>query len=172
MRRLTLRLAVALLTFNLGLSAVSLLMVTRRRAPQLISVEENQPVRVARAEKRTYEQRMQASGYAGKYRACFGVFSSSDGMNFSSTNIYFRSHARAERELRKTLRTASEIIKRELILDREGRRSGQRVVAVFAPEKGVHVAAAKVIWTDDSDFGYIHSSSLHNILEYEKDHRR
>jgi len=172
MRRLTLRLAVALLTFTIGMTAASLWIVSRRPNPKIISVVESQPIPSADEKKRTYEYEMQASGYSGSNRACFGAFSSSDGMKFSSTNIYFSSPKRANRELEKTLRDVSEIIKREPILNREGRKIGQRVVAMFVPYKGSSKASAKVIWAEGADFGYIGSSSLQNILEYEKDHQR
>ncbi len=172
MRRLILRLAVALLTFIIGMTAASLWNMSRRLNPKIISVVESQPAPSADEKKRTYEYGMQASGYSGNYRACFGAFSSSDGMKFSSTNIYFGSPKRANRELQKTLIDASEIIKRETILDREGRKIGQRVVAMFAPYNDSSVASAKVIWAEGSNFGYIDSSSLRNIIEYEKDHQR
>jgi hypothetical protein len=46
------------------------------------------------------------------------------------------------------------------------------VIATFAPYKGSSAVSAKLLWTEGADFGYISSSSLQNILEYEKDHRR
>lgn len=174
MRFLILRLAVAALAFIIGVTAVaSFGFVPRRRAdPATIYLAESRPASPAAEEKRTYEYEMQASGYAGKYRACFGALSSSDGMKFDSTNIYFHSPQRAQRELRKNLKAAVEVIRREAVFDRQGRRVGEKVIAAFAPVEGASAVSAKLLWAEDSDFGYIGSDSLPNILEYEKDHRR
>lgn len=173
MRCLTLRLAVALLTFIIGITAAFLWVESRRYPePKTISVEESKSAPPADEKKRTYEHEMQASGYSGSYRACFGALSSTDGMKFSSTNIYFGSPKRANRELQKNLKQAVEVIKREPTFDKQGGRVGEKVIATFAPYEGSSAVSAKLLWTEGADFGYIISSSLQNILEYEKDHQR
>lgn len=172
MRRFTFRFAVAFLTFAVGVAAVSLWLISRRPNPTLKSAAENQPALLRPEKKRTYEWGIRASGTSGKYRACFGSFSSSDGMKFSSTNIYFDSAKRADRELRARLKEAAEIVKREPVFDNSGHKVGEQVVATFAPVKDSPVASAALIRVEGSDFVSIESSSLQNILEYEKDHQR
>jgi len=88
MRRFMFRFVIAFLTFTVGVVAASLWLIPRRPNLQPKSVAENQSTPLVTEKKRTYEWGIQASGYSGKYRACFGSFSSSDGMKFSSTNIY------------------------------------------------------------------------------------
>jgi hypothetical protein len=172
MRRFTLRFAIAFLTFTVGVAAASLWPISRRPKLQPTPVVENQPTSLVAEKKRTYEWGMQASGRSGKYRACFGSFSSSDGMKFSSTNIYFGSPKRANREFQKRLKNAIEVIKREPILDASGHKVGELAVATFAPHEGSSVASAALIRAEGADFVSIESSSLQNILEYEKDHQR
>ena len=172
MRRFTFRFAIALLTFTVGVTAASLWLISHRPNLQSKPVVESQPTLLVAEKKRTYEWGIQASGYSGKYRACFGSFSSSDGMKFSSTNIYFDSSKRAYRELKMRLKEATEIVKREPILNASGHKIGERVVATFAPDKDSLVASAALIRVEGSDFVSIESSSLQNILGYEKDHQR
>ena len=172
MRRFMFRFVIAFITFTVGVAAASLWLISRRPNLQPKSAAENQSTPLVAEKKRTYEWGIQASGYSGKYRACFGSFSSSDGMKFSSTNIYFNSSKRSYRELQMSLKKAIEIIKREPILNASGHKIGERVVASFTPYKDSPVASAALIRAEGSDFVSIESSSLQNILEYEKDHQR
>jgi len=171
MRCLSIRLLVALLTFTLGVVVASLWLIPRRH-PKVMSKMEIPAALAPVEKKRTYEPRMHASGYAGNYRACWSVVNSSDGMNFSLTRVSYSSPKRAYRELQKNLKQAIEVIKRETTLDKRGRQIEEQVVATFAPYKGSSVVSAKLLWVEGSDFGYVDSSSLENILEYEKDHGR
>ncbi len=171
MRRFMFRLAIAFLTFTVGVAAASFWFLSRRPNSKPKSVVESQSTPSIAEKKRTYQWGLQASGYSGKYRACFGAFSSSDGMKFSSTNISFGSSKRAYRELQMRLKKAIEIVKREPILDTSGHKIGERVVATFTPYKDSSVASAALIRAEGSDFVSIESSSLQNILEYEKDHQ-
>jgi hypothetical protein len=172
MRRFTFPLAIAFLTFAIGVAAASLWLLSRRPNPTLKSAAENRPAPIMPEKKRTYEWWTQASGASGKYRACFGSFSSSDGMKFSSTNIYFDSSKRAYRELQVRLRKALEIVRREPVLDKSGNKVGEQVVATFVPYSDSPVASAALILVEGTDFVSIESASLQNILEYEKDHQR
>ena len=121
--------------------------------------------------KRTYKSRMHASGLAGRHEACFGHFSSSDGMNFSSTNIYFDSPKQAQRELQKRLKTALDILSREESLDETGHVVGEQVVATFPTYGDASTPSAQLLFTKGADFVSISSSSLRNITEYKKDHK-
>ena len=172
MRRLSARLLVALLTFTIGVLAASLWLASLRSTPEVISVMESPPASAPVEQKRTYEPGAHASGRAGSYRACWSVVSSSDGMSFSRTSIYYNSPKRALRELQKYLKQAIEVVKREPTFDGQGRQLSEQVVATFAPHEGSSVPSAKLLWVEGSDFGYVGSASLQNILEYEKDHKR
>ena len=119
--------------------------------------------------KRTYGSPIQVPGRVGKYTACFGRFSSSDGMNFKSTNISFESPKRAQRELQKRLKKAHDIVSREDLVDITGRVVGEKVVATFPHDKKVDGPTAELIFVSDSEFISVASSSLHHIIEYKKD---
>ena len=172
MYRLTFRLAIAILTFTIGVVATFQWLIFRPLSPATISVEQNQLLAVQIERRRNYESGMHASGFAGRYRACFGTVTSSDGMSFSWTRISYNSSARARRELQRRLNRAVEIVKREPVFGEAGRQVGEQVVATFVPYRGASVVSAELIWTDGSTFGYVESSSLQNILKYEKDHQR
>jgi hypothetical protein len=132
--------------------------------------EENLPPKPAAAkQERKYEM-----GAAGKAiskdgtPASFSSWYTSDGMSFSRWSEYPDSPKRANRELQRTLRKAVEIIKREPLLNEAGHQVGEKIIATFPP-KYAYYGAATLLWTDGSTFGYVGSSSLQNILEYEKD---
>ena len=122
-------------------------------------------------DKRTYEFEVQALHEYGNHKACSRYYVSSDGMAFSSTTVFCGSPKVASRQLTKKLNKAVQVLSREQFFDEEGRRIGLKVVATFAPWSGSPTDSAEILWTRSSDFGFVQSSSLHNILEYRKDHR-
>ena len=105
---------------------------------------------------------------ADGHEACFGSFSSSDGMSFSQDSEFYDSPKQAKTELLRRLRRAVKIIKREPILDEQGRAKGEKVIATFSPSDDSN-GVAEILWTDGGRFTYIRGTSLQNILEYEKD---
>ena len=119
--------------------------------------------------KRTYLSLMHASGRAGKYRACFGGFRSSDGMTFSTRDIYFDSSRHARLELQRRLKKAIEIVSREPLLDANGRLVGEEAVATFLPYDKGSMVSAELIVVKGTHFNSIGSSSLHNVTEYKRD---
>ena len=159
------------LTFGAGVGLSSLRTAIFRQSPPPVLTSQVRPAAVAATAdvKRTYQSRMHASGRAGKHDACFGHFSSSDGMNFSSTDIYFDSPKQAQRELQKSLRTALEILSREKSLDESGQVVSEQIVATFAPYRDASTPSAQLLFTKGSHFMSISSSSLRNITEYKKD---
>ena len=161
----------AALTFGAGVGLSSLrTAIFRESPPRVLRFQVRPTALAATAEvKRTYQSQMHASGRAGRHEACFGHFSSSDGMNFSSTNIYFDSPKQAQRELQKRLKTALEILSREKSLDETGQVVGEQVVATFPPYRDGSTPSAQLLFTKGSDFVSISSSSLRNITEYTKD---
>ncbi|HKO97433.1 MAG TPA: hypothetical protein VJU86_10595 [Pyrinomonadaceae bacterium] len=98
----------------------------------------------------------------------FRSYSTSDGMRFSQCNVYHSSKGEAQRGLRRALRKATDIIKREPLFDEKGSVIGEKFIATF-PAKYPRYAAAALLWTDGATIRYVASSSLENILEHEKD---
>lgn len=153
----------------IGIVATYLYSIPKQEAEGTISTEEDQRAHPIAKKERTYELRQQALGEVGGYRACFITFESSDGMVFSSATIPYHSSKRPRRELETKLRKAVEILEREDTFDETGRQIGEKVLATFAPYNGSSTVSAELIWTSGSDFGYIQSATLQNILEYRKD---
>ena len=168
-RFLSVFLAVITFGIGVGISSLKRAMISRNSQSLLTVRTQHFATPIKSAVKRSYESELHASGRAGRYRACFGVFSSSDGMKFSSTNIYFDSPKQAQRELRNRLKSSLEIVSRESSVDETGRVVGEAVVATFPPYERVPGASAQLIVIKGSDFVSISSSSLRNIIEYKKD---
>jgi hypothetical protein len=164
MRRLTVHLAVALLTFIIGI-AVSSLSFTFRQVPQdKRKVQENRP--------RLLPTTTEKSIVSSRSIARDGVESSystsekySDGTCFNQTSVFYSSPARASRELQKRLEDAVGIIKQEPVTDKEGHQVGERVLATFAPYKGASVVSAELLLTRGSEFIYTRGSSVDKMLE-------
>ncbi len=171
MRRHSLRALLALLTFAAGIAANSL-WVTRRQDVHATSVMMRPPPAAPAEKKRTYTGGSHASISIGGYGGCLNNISSSDGMQFSKLDIYYDSSKRALKAFRENLNQSTDVIKREPLIDEQGRKVGEKAVATFAPYEGSSVVAAKLLWAEGSSFGYVESSSLQNILEYEKDRGR
>lgn len=164
--------AVALLTLGIGIG-ISSLRPTFYSSRPTIGLDARGSANGSNAEKkRTYRFLMRASGRAGRYEACFGGFSSSDDMRFSSTNIYFDSPKQAQRELQRRLKKAREIVSREPVRDEKSRVVGEQVLVTFPPYKKGSAASSELITVKGSDFISIASSTLGNMNEYKKDHRR
>jgi len=77
----------------------------------------------------------------------------------------------AIKELNRKLSQAIEVISNEPLLDATGRQVGVRVVATFAPWTNSSTDSAGILWTRASEFRFVQSSSLANILEYQEDHK-
>jgi len=144
---------------------------TDQESERTISIQGDHPEQAIAEKERTYQLRQQALGEVDGYRACFSTFESSDGMVFNSATIPYHSSKRARTGLETKLREAVEIIEREDTLDETGRKVGKKVLATFAPYDGSPMVSAAILWTSGSDFGYVRSATLRNILEYRKDKR-
>jgi hypothetical protein len=92
-------------------------------------------------------------------------------MAFSQMSEFYDSPKRANGELQRRLKKATEIVMREPIFDEQGKRKGEKVIATF-PADDPYSGAAEILWTDGSRFTYVSGTSLQNILEYEKDAKR
>ena|SRR5256885_9040103 len=170
MHRFTFRRIAALLTFIIGIAAASLWFMLRQASPEAIKRAENLfPTAVPAQSERKYEMGSAGNGFT-KDRRPFSISSwyTSDGMSFSRLSEYHASSERANKELQKRLKKTVEIIKREPLFDGADHEVGEKVIATF-PSKHPEYGAATLLWTDGSTFRYVSSSSLENILAYEKD---
>jgi hypothetical protein len=166
MRRLSVRFFVASLTFVVGVAAASVWLP--RRPPVGIKVEVNAPSQIPVKPERTYQ-----AGGGGEcmtkdgFPCSFEDVESSDGMSFSKMIVYYGSPKMAGRALRRRLKSAAEVIKREPIYDGAGRQKGEKVIAIFTPDEIGRTA--ELLWKEGSSLTSLGGNSLQNILEYEKD---
>ena len=100
-------------------------------------------------------------------RFSFALYESADRTGISATTEKYRTPNAAKRALRKKMEHAVKVVETGTKLNQDGKRKGERAVAMFAPE-GTYRAQATVLWTDGSDFHYIQSPSLQRALEFEK----
>jgi hypothetical protein len=161
MRRLSLRLIVALLTFIIGVAISGWWLSHHRTLPKSVQITESDVID---------EPERQPPGFP-EMHACgptanFHTYESPDGVLISQSNEGFSSLKRANRELQKRLRIATEIIERGPYLDDNGRRVGKRVVAVSSGKEGQQ--RAFILWTDGEILSSIEASSLRHVLEFEK----
>jgi hypothetical protein len=167
MRRIASHVIVASLTFCVG---VSLNRISFRARPSL-------PLAVARPEgvfaeqpklERKYQPRVSADGMTNDgYRFGVNGLVSSDGTNYSQMTIYYKSGHRANLELLRALKEAVEVIRREPMRAANGEPLGEKVVARFSAKS--EYGPASMLWTDGSTFQYVSTSSLENLLQYERD---
>jgi hypothetical protein len=169
MRRFTLRLTVAVLTLVAGIAAGSLRSMLHPSSTVTVKrAEEHAPAEAPARPEREYT--MVAAGRGeprGGVSTAVSTLYTSDGMIFSRWSEYHDSPRTANREMRKTLKGAVKLIKRELLLDEAGLEVGEKVVAVFPPRYGY--GAATFLWVKGTTFCRVESSSVENIFEYEKD---
>gem|GEM_PF-6661915 len=154
----------------IAIVATYLYSTLNRESERAISIEGDHLAQAVAEKERTYQLTEQALGEVDGYRACF-ITESSDGMVFSSATIPYHSSNRGRTGLETKLREAVEIIEREDTFDETGRKIGKKVLATFAPYDGSSMVSAAILWTSGSDFGYVRSTTLRNILEYRKDKR-
>jgi hypothetical protein len=151
--------------------AVYLYSTLNQESERAISIEADHLAQAIAEKERTYELREQSLSEVDGYRACFSTFESSDGMVFSSATIPYYSSKRARTGLEMKLRKAVEIIERVDTFDETGRKVGKKVLATFAPFDGSSMVSAAILWIRGSEFRYVRSATLRNILEYRKDKR-
>jgi hypothetical protein len=168
MRRLSLRLIVAFLTFLIGLSAAFFWFVFNQPKSENLLVEEVQPVISADIQ----EKPIGKLGVAGScltkdgFRCSFTDVGF-DGMLFRQMSEFYDSPKRANKKLQKKLKQATKIIKQESVFDEQGKQVGKKVIAIF-PSKDSDNGAAELLWTDDSRLTTVSGNSLRDIEKYEK----
>ncbi len=163
MHRFTLRLIIALLTFIIGVGASAAWFIVRRP----FAVKSNAAAIPTVQDKR---EKTIVGGIAGEgisadgYPTSFSNHEYSDGTSIHQMSVFYRSSKRANVELQKRIKEADAIIRREPVLDEQGRQIGERVVATFVPYKGSSVDSAELLWTEGSRYVSQKRSSLQSIL--------
>jgi hypothetical protein len=166
MRRIALRLIIAVLTFSVGIVAGQITLLWRQSAPKMRTLPV--PAPAPSNLDRKYETGVMGHGVTKDgYTFAVTGFASSDGMQFSRESVYYQSPQRAIHQLQVALRKATAVIRQEPFMDKNGRACGEKVIATF-PAKS-RFGKASVLWTDGSTFRYVCSSSLQNILQEERD---
>ena len=166
MRRLTIRLAVALLTFTVGVAAAWLWFFACQASPDELEVTEKISAPVPSRRERTIVSGMAGEGISEDgYPTSFVDYEYSDGTSIHQLSVFYKSPKRAKSELQKRLKEAVEIIRREPVLDEKGRQVGERVVATFAPYKDSSAVRAELLWTEGARYVSQRRSSLESILE-------
>ena len=167
MFRWALRLIVALVTFCLGITAV--IQVTYYRMPPVEASEEilcSKPGPID-LQPLTFTRTLRACGELSWSQG----YAASDGeMLFESGQVY-DSSAHADKEMRKLLKDAEEVIERAPKLDETGQQVGERIVAVFPPDE-FGKEWVRIIWTDEAVLRSINAPSLRHALALEKTENR
>ena len=128
MQRIVLHLLVGFITFLLGASLAGIASLSQRPVRPAIDLEETTAPPPVESQALTIVGGMNACGPT----ANFQISNLSDGTSIATSREEFYSAARANKELRKRLAEATEIIERKPNLDERGRRIGERVVAKAA----------------------------------------
>lgn len=97
----------------------------------------------------------------------YHTYITSDGMNVYSTYFYFRTPNKANKELSKKLRAATQVVKRESKLNSKGQKIGIRVLGIFKSNVP-GVKEYEVLWTDGANLKTIRSASLPHLLQFEE----
>jgi len=104
-------------------------------------------------------------------RGGFIAYRSSDGVNLSFDHLDFPSTDAATEAFKNVLGGSSKIITREFVRDRDGKSVvGERVIGLFPADDGREWPM--MVCRDGSMLYEISSTSLRNILSFEKAHRR
>lgn len=97
------------------------------------------------------------------------LFRSNDCVTLSSRIEYFDSSGDAQKELRLRIKDAVEIVRNGLEVASNGQPTGDRTVAIFAPELPRELShSAQVLWIENAELHTIKSNSLPHVLAFEK----
>ena len=164
MRRISLRLAVALLTFTAGVVAVALWFSIQTHRPQ----SETQGIHTPQAALEPTEPFTRVGHMSAMTldHGCVNseTYTAADGTLLSFSREDYGSLARAAKELRRKIKRAQRVVERTPVNDETGRQTGERVVVLW----GEDGARASVLWTRDSESFSISADSLERALEFER----
>jgi hypothetical protein len=102
----------------------------------------------------------------------FQSYESSDGVEVLFLTRTLSSADRAQKELQKTIETATRIIEKGVKRDRDGRVIGERAVILFSDGTKTDNERAAVWWTRKSDLLAIEAKSMDHVLAFEKKYCR
>jgi hypothetical protein len=162
MQRRIAYLIVTFITFSLGISAVWLCDFIQGKDINRVDLDENVVLLAAPPAKQRFTPTFRACKPGWKQG-----YISSDGERVSESGNGFSSVALANRELRKWVRQAEKKVERTAKLDSEGKRVGDRVVAIF-PVNENGIKWVSIMWTDRRVIRSINAPSLQLALELEK----
>jgi hypothetical protein len=156
-----LRLAIALLTFSLSLFLASVLKV-EFPPPTITNCNFVRQYKLIRAGKAETKEQVPFS---------FSAYESSDGVRFHHWTEFYGSPEAAGRALQGRIEKST-VISREPVLDANWKQLGERFLIQSPPLYPNHDKAAVLLWTHGSKLTFIQSSSLEDVLEFEKGSKR
>jgi hypothetical protein len=100
----------------------------------------------------------------------FHSWKSADGVTVTSSILRFGSVTQARKAFSERLNDASRVIERMPRVNRAGRKTGERAVAVFSyQDKGKEKQFAAILWTEDKVFHDVESVSLRHAQAFERE---
>jgi len=165
MKRIVFRLAIALLTFTVGVAAALWLSMNTGRPSIETNVTQLPQVPPETAEPFTLVGGMSALTLD---HGCINseIYRAADGSQLSYSRENYRGPAQASRELRREIKDAERVIERSPVKDESGERVGERVVVSWRANTRSW-ARASVLWTRGSVSQSINAESLERALEFE-----
>jgi hypothetical protein len=94
-------------------------------------------------------------------------FEAEDGSLATKLVIPFDTSARADQELRRSVKLATKVVHASSQVDEKGKVIGQRVLALY-PVADPDLPIVKLSWTMGSTYVEVSSNSMANVLELEK----
>ncbi len=168
MRRVTLRLVIALLTFAVGVVAAALWLSLRY--PQVAKPD----VQIHLVEVAPAPAFVQVGGMSVLTdKGCINseTYRAADGSQVSFSLWSHRSPAQATRELRRELKGVERIIEQTLVKDESGKRVGERMLVLWQPNARGR-ARVSVLWTRGHESYSINGESLEQTLKFEQYHEQ
>jgi hypothetical protein len=171
MKRLTLRLSIAFLTFIISFIAVWLMGFFHKAETPMPAtsnpsnaVYEVMPVTREQLRRFTPTIRGHSRGNTPSYTQ---GYKTSDGQETSEGSIGYETPALARRELNERLATASRIVERVRRYENRFGERGERIVLVYPPDE-TGKERASILWFGGTHLLYIDAPSLDLALEFER----
>jgi hypothetical protein len=167
MKRIAFRLAIALLTFTVGVATAALWLSINAGWPYAEThIVVAPPTPSEPAEPFTFV------GGTSALTLDHGdinseLYKAADGSQVSYSRESYRSPARAVRELRGELKDAERVIEQSPVKDESGERIGERVVVLWRANTRCW-ARTSVLWTRGGKSYSINAESLERALEFER----
>ena len=158
MKRHTVYITIALLTFVIGITAAWFYRFNHapvRSPPNSLTFESSQE----KVRRFFYTGDSCGTGF------CIHNYESSDGIEVVVSGSDTTAPKYAKRHYLSNLAAAKETIERTIVLDEHEKRVGERAVVAFATDE---VEQYRIVWTNGSEFWLISSLSLQHALEFEK----